>query len=150
MWGRRVGWIVMMAASLSACSDSDAFAPDPNLADFVGMWDATALVLSSPVTPSLSADLIALGSTFSLNIQPSEQYTAILIFMGQASTEIGRISRSGETVIFDRTFPVASREISTYVFAASDRLVLDGDTEFDFNQDGIADQALAHFELKRR
>jgi len=141
---------MMMAASLTACGDTDAFAPDASLAEFVGMWDATALVLTSPVTPSVSADLIALGSTFSLNIQPSGQYTAILTFMGRASTEIGRISRAGKTVILDRTFPAASREISTFVFEASDRLILDGDTEFDFNLDGIQDQALAHFELSRR
>ena len=148
---RRTRWVATVLLVLAGCGDGDSLGPDASLADFVGDWEATALVLTSPVTPDLSADLIELGSTFNINIQPSGLYTAILVFQGQASTEIGSISRSGaNTVILDRTFPTPSREISTYVFEGNDRLILDGDTEFDFNLDGIPDQALAHFELVRR
>ena len=75
----------------------------------------------------------------------------MLIFQGLASTEIGTLSLSGgNTVVLDRTFPKASKEVSTYLFKGSDQLILDGNTEFDFNFDEAPDEALAHFELVRR
>jgi hypothetical protein len=151
MGRRRTGWVVMALLLLAGCGDSDSLGPNASLSEFVGDWEATALILTSPVTASASADLIALGSTFNINVQPSGLYTAVLVFQGATSTEIGTLSRSGgNTVVLDRTFPTASKEISTYVFDGSDRLILDGDTQFDFNLDGTPDEALAHFELVRR
>lgn len=141
---------IILALLLSACGDGPLEA-DPALAPFVGNWRATSLVLTSPVAPDISVDIVELGSTFDLNIQPSGQYTAVLVFANQAQTEIGRISLSGaSTVILTREFPTPSREISTFLFEGPDRLILDGDTEFDFNLDGTTEPALAHFELQRR
>lgn len=147
---RRAGMMMLVSALFAGCSDDTGFGPDPAVTPFVGDWEATALVLSSPVAPDLSVDLIEQGSTFNLNVQPSGTYTAILVFFGQAQTEIGQISVAGQTVTLNSTFPTVSTEISTYVFEGPDRLILDGDTEFDFNLDGTPDDALAHFELQRR
>ena len=36
------------------------------------------------------------------------------------------------------------------MFDGPDRLILDGDTEFDFNLDGTSEPATAHFDLRRR
>ncbi len=92
-----------------------------------------------------------MGSTFNLNVQPSGAYTAVLVVQGLASTEIGTLSRSGgNTVVLERTFPTASKDICTYSFEGNDRLILGGDTEFDFNLDGTPDEALSHLELVRR
>jgi len=151
MGPRRTGWVATALFLLAGCGGSDSFDPNDLLSECIGDWEATALVPTSPVTSSASADLIALGSTFNLNVQPSGTYTAVLIFQGLASTEIGTLSLSGgNTVVLDRTFPTASKEISTYIFKGSDRLILDGNTEFDFNFDEAPDEALAHFELVRR
>ncbi len=150
---RRCRWvgIIVLAVGLFSCGGDDPLEADPSLAPFVGDWSATSLVLASPVAPDLSVDLIELGSSFDLNIQPSGHYTAILVFAGQAQTEIGQISLSGSSaVILDRQFPTPSRDISTFVFEGPDRLILDGDTEFDFNLDGTTEPALAHFDLQRR
>ena len=147
---RRWAGVIVLAAVLSSCGDA-ALEADASLAAFVGDWHATSLVLSSPLAPDVSVDLIELGSSFDLNIQPSGHYTAILVFAGQAQTEIGQISLSGaSTVILDRAFPTPSRSISTFIFEGPDRLILDGDTEFDFNLDGTMEPALAHFDLERR
>jgi len=148
---RHSTWAVIALLLLAGCGDGTVFGPNDSLGDFVGDWEATALVLTSAVAPNTSADLIPLGSTFNINVQPSGLYTAVLVFSGSASTEIGMLSRSGaNTVILDRTFPTISKDISTYSFEGSDRLTLDGNTEFDFNLDGTPDDAVAHFELLRR
>jgi hypothetical protein len=147
---RRTGLVVTAFLLLTACGGSDSFGPNASLSEFTGDWEATALVLTSP-TASASVDLIALGSTFKLNVQPSGAYTAVLVVQGSASTEIGTLSRSGgNTVVLERTFPTASKNICTYSFEGSDRLILGGDTEFDFNLDGTPDEALSHLELVRR
>jgi len=122
---------------------------DPALQPFVGDWDATKLVLTSVANPQIKPDLIALGATFRLNVQPSGQYTAVLIYAQQASTEIGWLSVSGNTVTMARDFPTRSTSNAVFVISGS-RLTLDGDTEFDFNLDGTPEAALAHFELLKR
>ena len=114
MGPRHTGWVVTALLLLAGCGGSDSAGPNDLLSEFIGDWEATALVLTSPVTASASADLIALGSTFNLNGQPSGIYTAVLVFQGLASTEIGTLSLSGgNTAVLDRTFPTASKEIST-------------------------------------
>jgi hypothetical protein len=94
--------------------------------------------------------LIELGSSFDLDVQPSSHYTAILVFARQGQTEFGQLSLSGSsTVTLHREFPTPSQDISTFIFEGPDRLILDGDTGFDFNLDNTAEAALAHFELQR-
>ena len=146
-------WVGLMVVTvlLSVCGGDDAFKADASIAAFVGDWRASALVLTSSFNADLSVDLIELGSSFDINIQPSGHYTAILVFAGQGQTEFGQLLLSGSsTVILDREFPTPSRDISTLLFEGPDRLILDGDTEFDFNLDGTAEPALAYFELQRR
>lgn len=71
MGPRHTGWVVTALLLLAGCGGSDSAGPNDLLSEFIGDWEATALVLTSPVTASASADLIALGSTFNLNVQPS-------------------------------------------------------------------------------
>jgi hypothetical protein len=133
---------------LAGCG-SESVAPDAGVAALVGDWDATSLVLTSVANPQVKPDLVALGASFRLNVQPSGQYTAILLYAQQSSTEIGTLSVAGSTLTMARDFP--SRSTSDAVFALSgNRLTLDGDSEFDFNLDGTPEPALAHFELLRR
>ena len=107
-------------------------------------------MLASPGAPDISVDLIDIGSSFVLNIQPSGHYTAILVFASQGQTEIGQISLSGaSTVILEHELSTPSRNVSTFMFEGPDRLILEGDTEFDFNLDGLAEPALSRFVLQR-
>jgi len=148
---RRWVGLTVLVVLLSVCGGDDSFEADASVAAFVGGWHASSLVLTSTFNADLSIDLIELGSSFDLNVQPSGHYTAILVFAGQGQTEFGQLSLSGpSTVILDREFPTPSRDISTFLFEGPDRLLLDGDTEFDFNLDGTAEPALAHFDLQRR
>jgi len=146
--GRGRGCLILTLWALASCG-SDGLEPDPALAPFVGDWDATKLVLTSVANPDMHPDLIALGATFKLNVQPSGQYTAILIYAEQAATEIGTVSVAGNTLTLHRDFPSASTSAAVYALTGN-RLTLDGDSEFDFNLDGTSEAALAHFELSRR
>jgi len=141
------------ALLLMACSGgSDSVSPDPAVAPFVGDWSATAMVLTSVANPDIHPDLIAdFGASFTINVQPSGQYTAILLFSGQASTQIGTVTVSGSTITLRPEVPPNEPEAtSAYVFTDADHLVLDGDTEFDFNFDGTPEAATAHIELERK
>jgi len=153
--GARMGarWTRWRAAALAtlllaACGENPT-GPDPALGLLVGEWNAKSLVLTSVANPQVHPDLIALGAAFKLDVQPSGQYTAILVYAQQASTEIGTITVSGNTMTLNRDFP--TRSTSAAVFRISgNTLTMDGDTEFDFNLDGTPEDALAHFELERR
>ena len=138
--------VVVLAA---ACSKKDTVvAPDPSVAPLVGTWAATSVVVTSVANPDISPDIIELGATFSLDIQPSGQYTAILLYEGLSQTEIGQISVSGNVLTLTTSYPEVTTSTALFVLEG-DHLTMDGDTEFDFNLDGTSEPALAHFELVR-
>lgn len=145
--GSLIALLFLAGGSLAGCGE-DALAPAEGIEPFVGNWRATDLVVRSAANEDLRVDLLAMGATFTINVQPSGQYTAILIFSQQASTEIGYLTVNGSTLTMKRDFPAPGTTTAQYSFSG-DRLTLDGDTEFDFNLDGDADPAFAHFELIR-
>jgi len=147
---RLIRGLSLLLLSLTGCGDPAPTGPDPLIEPFVGDWTATAFVLTSSVSELVSIDLVQLGGTFDLNIQPSGSYTAILIYAGLGQTEMGTISATSNTVTLNREFPSRENEVSAYQFIGDTVLILDGDTEFDFDFDGQEDPALAHFELLRK
>lgn len=151
--GWRVSPPLLLVSILAgwACSGSDTVRADPEVAPFVGDWLATSMVLTSVANPDVHPDLIDVGATFSVNIQPSGQYTAILLYAGQSQTEIGQLTISGSMVTLQPSFPSnAAAATSTYSFPDANHLVLDGSTEFDFNLDGTDEAATAHIEFTRK
>jgi len=133
----------------TACGEKDPVTVNPDVSPLVGDWAATSMVVTSVANPEVSQDIIQLGASFTINVQPSGQYTAILIFAQQTSTEIGFLSVSGNVVTMDRTFPNTETSTATYTLTGS-RLTLDGDTEYDFNGDKTAEDATAHIVLERQ
>ena len=140
----------LLSLTFLGCGDPVPTGPDPLIEPFVGNWAATAFVLTSSVSDQVSIDLIQLGGSFNLTIQPSGSYTAILVYAGLGQTEIGTISVTATTVALNREFPTRENEVSTYQFVGDTVLILDGDTEFDLDFDGQKDPTLAHFELLRK
>ena len=150
MQKRLIRGLSLLLLSLTGCGDPAPTGPDPLIEPFVGDWTATAFVLTSSVSDQVSIDLIQLGGTFDLNIQPSGSYTAILIYAGLGQTEMGTISAAANMVTLNRELPSRENAVSAYQFVGDTVLILDGDTEFDFDFDGQEDPALAHFELLRK
>jgi hypothetical protein len=134
---------------LSSCG-GDTVAPDTSLDAVVGSWDAIKMVVVNKANPTTAPDLIKLGVTFFVDVQPSGQYTAILTSFGVPSTEFGRIEVRDDQLTFHREQPGPARsDIGTYRVSA-DTLFLAGDTEFDFNLDGLAEPARLLTDFKKR
>jgi hypothetical protein len=149
---RRSKALLAFAALVVASCGGTATGPDqtPNLVPFVGSWRATSLVVTSKANPSVHPDLVQEGAQFDLDVQPSGQYTAILTYSGQASTEIGTASVSGNIVTLVRTFPAPPQTTTATYTLQRDLLTLEGDTEFDFNLDGTPEEARSRTVLLRR
>jgi hypothetical protein len=125
--------------------------PNASIAPLVGDWQADRFVVRNKANPSQSAELIRdLGAQFTLNVQPSGQYTAVLVYQGTPITEIGLLEVSGSEIVFSVSFPQPATTSRSRYVVTSTRLTLDGDTEFDFNVDGRGDPAEAHIELAKR
>lgn len=132
--------------TLVACSDSTA--PTGPLAELAGSWDASRMVVTSKDDPETGGDIIEEGASFTLEIRSSGRYTAALTFFEQSSEEEGTLEVSGSTITFN---PDSGDPPQDGTWSLDNgTLVIDGDTSFDFNRDGIPESADLHLELERR
>jgi hypothetical protein len=135
-----------VALALSACGDGGGVGPDEALEAFVGDWSASRFVVRSRANPEIAPDLIStLGAEFTVNVQPSGQYTAILVYQSTPITELGQLEVVGDELVFHVSFPSARTTRSRFTFAGP-RVTLVGDTEFDYNFDGTPEPAEATIE----
>ncbi|GMR13571.1 MAG: hypothetical protein BMS9Abin29_1783 [Gemmatimonadota bacterium] len=135
--------VLFLAGVAVSCGGGDASGPSekpPGPGFMVGDWIAKALVVTSVANPEVSIDLTAAGAIFTLSVQPSGRYTAILSGFGQASSESGTLSVEGPQVVFRRTVPSQEVSRSTWVRDGAD-VTLTGPTEFDLNLDGTTEDA---------
>jgi hypothetical protein len=129
------------------CSD-DSTGPR-ELKPLVGVWEATELVMTNQANPSVSVDLIEEGATFVLSIISNGQYSASLTAFGQSTAELGIVDVSGNDVTITPTQPEGPPLVATWSIQG-ENLVLDGESEFDFNLDGTREPSFAHIVLKPR
>lgn len=150
--------VIATVMALGACGDGTTELPtdQPDVEPFVGTWDAEVFRVTSNADTSIVADLIEIGGDFTLNIQPSGQYTAQLSFTAtdslgiQPFVEIGQMSVTEGFVTLRPTVPPGSPVSSAFTFVGEDYLRLVGPTEFDFNLDEEPDPAQLFAELQRR
>lgn len=145
-------FLLVAGALLAAgCGDSSPTAltePVPAVEPFVGEWHAVEFTVASVQDSTVSFDVTE-GGAFSINVQPSGLYTAIVEFpdLPDPVVEIGQLSAVANSVTLrPQGGPAAT---SSYNFEGADRLILDGPTEFDFNADGELEAAEAHIVLER-
>jgi hypothetical protein len=141
--------LVAALGLLVGCGGSEPARPDPEISPLVGDWEAVVLEMRHALAPT-SLDLIESGASFTINIQPSGQYTAILFFLGQNQTELGQVEVSGERITISPNVPGGQPATTGTFTFQGELLVVDGATEFDFDLDGTADPAQVHMELQRR
>ncbi len=134
---------------LQGCGSSSVQA-NPAIAALVGDWQATSFVVTKVADPSVHPDLIQLGATFTLNVQPSGQYTAILAYNGQPQTEIGELSVSGNSITLTPSNVTGGTSTTGTYQVSGDHLTLDGDTEFPFDLNGTAEPATVHIEFVKK
>lgn len=137
--------LALVPVLVMGCTD-DPSGPR-ELEPLVGVWQAVELVMTNQANPSQSVDLIEEGATFTLSILSDGRYSASLTIFGQGSTEMGTVGVSGSTVTITPTTPEGPPLVATWSFQG-ENLVLDGESEFDFNRDGIPEPSIAHIVLK--
>ena len=106
----------------------------------VGDWLAESLVLTSVANPEVIADLVARGAVFTLSVQPSGRYTAILEGFGQPFSESGRLTVDGAYVVLMPETPPGPESRGLWE-RVGDSVILEGESEFDFNLDGTDEAA---------
>ena len=147
---RRLLIVLAAAVLLVGCGGSDptdVTEPDPDVAPFVGNWEAVAFEVTNLADQDQVFDVVAAGS-FTLNVQPSGFYTAVLhISGGQPIPENGELTVIGQSV---RLSPTGGTGVTAeYLFQGPNRVELNGPTEFDFNFDGEPEAATARIILER-
>lgn len=133
-----------------ACGGEEPTAPNEDLAFLVGDWHATRFYIEHELNPDIGGDLVGpeIGATFTMNVQPSGQYTAVLTFSGAPLVEIGVLELHGREIVFNVQEPCCSVNRATYEYDGT-VLRFEGPTEFDFNQDGAAEPARLDVTLER-
>lgn len=136
---------------VTACGGSEGATgvePDPAVAPFVGDWRATEFTVTSTQNAEVFFDLTD-GGAFTINVQPSGLYTAIVEFpqLPAPVVEIGQLSVAGSSITLRPQGGTAAT--SSYSFDGPNRFSLDGPTQFDFNNDGTLDPATAFIRLQR-
>ena len=138
-WLRLVSLLGAVTIGPTACG-SDPNDLDLNPDFMVGEWLADSLVMTSVANPDVVTDLTELGAEFTLSVQPSGRYTAILEGFGQASSESGELTVDGEYVILRPTSPPGPVSQALWE-RVDDSVILEGESDFDFNLDGTTEPA---------
>jgi len=107
----------------------------------VGAWSAESLVLTSMANPEVIADLVALGAKFRLAVEPSGRYSEILEGFGPFSSTFGRLTVDGAYVVFMQELPIPDDSMLLWE-RIDDSVILEGESEFDFNLDGTTEPAM--------
>lgn len=141
--------LVALLGLLVACGD-DGVSPDPTVSFLVGDWEATRLEVAPVAAPEQSVDLRALGARFTLNVQPSGQYTASLSIPGlPPNPEIGEMDVEGNELVFRPSSPPGPTSRASYTQPDDDRVIFTGPSEFDLDGDGSADEVILEVEIVR-
>ena len=132
---------LMLTFVASGCGGvDDSTGPQVNPDFMVGEWIAESMVVTSKANPKVAPDITKFGATFTLSVQPSGRYLAILAGYGQSSSESGVLTVEGQYVIFMRQFPSPEESRARWERAGSS-VILEADTNFDFNLDGTMEAA---------
>ena len=135
--------------AMTACSDSDATSVEA--VDLQGTWSAASMVVTSVADPSLTADLIALGTTVSVMFAADGTYTVTINDPGiPTETETGTYSVSGSTLTLVETFEgqVQPPEEITIILNGNS-MTLTMDDHWDFDDNGTDDPAIMVVGLTR-
>lgn len=147
-------FVLLIALSIGCGSDGGDSSVGPDAVSpagvLVGSWTASILVLTNKANEQQSGDIVAqFGAVFTMDVQQSGRYLAILSAFGQSSSESGTLTVSGTLLTMRRKLPSEQTSVSEISVMGAD-IVIDGDTDFDFNQDGTLEPARLHMVLSPR
>lgn len=131
---RRLPWGIFLLTAVLACGGEDGVAPE--LAPMVGTWNATSAVFTNKQNPAQSIDIVKQHqAVITMEIGGDARATLTLIAFGQLTTVAGRARVEGSQLILRPDDPARPEERFLFQLQGNN-LTLDGDGEWDFNQDG--------------
>ena len=142
---------ILASVAFASCGGDEVTGPGQEIDALVGDWVAQKLEVTLVADPTRTADLLESGASFSINVQPSGQYTAVLTILGFPQTEIGFLEVDGNELVFKRQHPSSDTSRADYsLLDGGSRVRLNGATEFDFDGDQIGEPSTLLTELVRR
>jgi len=130
----------------------DTSAPPPGggpvPAEVVGTWTTTEFVFINKADTTQKFDLISNGGSFVLEIDADGNFTSTTTFGTFVETETGTLSFSGDQVTITETGEPGSETI-TYSVSGNTMILVDSDSEFDFDDNGSDDPAILRITLQK-
>ncbi len=136
-------WLAFLLIGCGGGGDTTGPTSPQSGPDFmVGDWIVESMVVTSLANPDVAPDIVAppLNATFTLTMQPSGRYTAILSGYGQSSSESGTLAVEGSEIVFHRQLPTTGESRANWERDGS-AVIFFGATDFDFNLDGTTEPA---------
>ena len=109
---------------------------DPDF--MVGEWLADPMVVTSLADPQVVVYLTALGTVYTLLVQPSGRYTVISEGFGPFGSQIGRLTVDGAEVVFTPESPPGEESRAVWE-RVGESVILVSETDFDFDLDGTTE-----------
>ena len=132
-------------------SPSDDDAP-PTVAQIVGTWTATSVRVAPQLDQSQFTDLVQQGGSATLTISANDRFTFVENYPTRPTntrTRTGSLRFEGGFLVMvaDDT---PNDPISWLKSGSDDRMELEGDDTFDFDNDGIREPARFSYDFDRR
>lgn len=155
---------LMMAAVMTiGCSDSSTNSTGVDeSSQLTGTWNSQQFAIRSTADPAISFDLVGAGGTLLFSIQPLGTFTGTAVLPGTLvgmpdlpsisfplSGVITLVDEEIMTINFVPEIPPVFMNLSTEYEFVGDQIGFTDATSFDFDQDGILEEAMMEAVLVR-
>jgi|GEM_PF-1286639 len=152
----RLATVVLSTGMLAlACGGGDGLTDvGPNgirISDLAGTWNATVLHYFG-LGPSSDVRIVANGGSGTLVLQADGRFTFTTVILGEApQVTTGKVAFDAEAEDFLQVLADGETEADEFFFQFDGTTMrLDGETDFDFDKDGVPDPAQAEFAFVRQ
>lgn len=153
--GRGVAGVgaLILSVVLGGCgSDGGTTGPPqnqipPELVPLVGSWRAVEVIHVLQADTTVSVEIVSSGGRFDLSITGDGRYSAELVFRGAVARESGTIRVAGSALFLTPQSPNPRPEGRVTWSLQAGRMIWDGESQLDFNGDGMPSPSLLHVEF---
>jgi len=145
---RGAALVAAVVGTGAACGGGDG-GNGPSASEIEGTWNATRVLFVSQADPQQSVDLIALGATGVIVLDPSKAFTFTLTpTVGPVEVQTGTWKLSGTMLTVTPTGAAFNWQFNVTLTATTIKLA-GADVEFDINDDGTDEPAKLTIEATR-
>jgi len=138
---------VMLATAVIGCSDSTSV---EDVADLVGTWEATSFLWVSDADANVTFELVGAGGSFALVIAADGSFTGNFAMGTEVETFAGTISISGSNLVITDDPDIDGPSTLAFTLDGNTLTMTDNDETFDFDDDGVEEDANSVMVLERQ